>query len=122
MPLKFVIDENLPVSLPEVFRSRGWTCYHINELKQNPKSKISDQQIRHFSLFKDYVVVTRDDDFVRSYVNRKVPERVIFVFGTFTKENLLHHFEANLDQAIDLVRKFDFVELGVKGIRTPFEA
>ena len=118
--MKFLIDENLPPDLCEVFLDHGLTAYHVNQLKSHKKQKVRDDQLRHLSLFKDYVIVTKDDDFVRSYVHRKVPERMIYVFDIQTRNEVIKHFNLHITKLPELVEKHGFLELNRTEIRWPF--
>ncbi|MFY0686365.1 MAG: DUF5615 family PIN-like protein [Cyclobacteriaceae bacterium] len=115
--MKFLIDENLPPEIPRLFLERGYYAVHINDLKTSSITKISDDRIRHFSLFKNYVVVTKDDDFVKSYVSRRVPEKVVFIYHSGIKKELIEIVHKHLDKAIELIRASDFVELNEQGAR-----
>lgn len=103
-----------------MFREAGLTAYHINELKTHKRQRIRDDQIRHLALFEHYVVVTKDDDFVRSFVSRKVPEKMIFIYGMNEKGALLKRLADCLDRFCTLLSTHDFIEVNEKEIRLPF--
>ena len=119
--MKFLIDENLPPALAELFQSHGLAAYHINSFKRKHREMVKDHQIRRLALYNDYVIVTRDDDFVKSYVDRKVPDKMIFVFGMHTKNELLNRMDEIMDQLKQLILIYDFLEINPQEIRHPFD-
>ena len=118
--MKILIDENLPVVLEELFREFA-DAIHVNHLKSYSRQRIKDHQLRRLALFKDYVIITRDDDFVRSWVSRKAPEKVIFVSIEGKKEKILNGIIPYLSLLVELIHQFDFIELNKFGMRLPFE-
>ena len=118
--MKFVIDENLSPEVAEIFRKEGVTAYHINQMKSRKGQRVIDDQIRRLSLDKDYIVVTKDDDFVKSYVDRKVPDKMVFVFGMDNKAELLSRLKKCVPESLPLLKVHDFIEITKDEIRTPF--
>ena len=103
--------------------SRGRTvAHHVNQLKSSKNQRIRDDQLRHLALFKDYVIVTKDDDFVSSYVSCKVPEQMIFVFNLDYKNALIESFQKHINSLHSLVEKHGFLEINPNEIRWPFGA
>jgi predicted nuclease of predicted toxin-antitoxin system len=92
----------------------------VNELKSFKKQKIRDDQIRHLALFKDYVIVSADDDFVKSYVDREVPQRLIYIYGLDNKKELMKRMEQCVIEIKELINKFGFIEVTKTELRTPF--
>ena len=69
--MKFIIDENLSPELANLFRDSGLDTYHVNELKVNQKQRVIDDQLRRLTVKKGYVIVTKDDDFVKKSCKQK---------------------------------------------------
>ncbi len=118
--MKFLIDENLPPDLCHVFHEKKIVAHHVNQFKTHQSHRIRDDQLRHLNLFRNYIIVTRDDDFVSSYVNRKVPEQMIFVYGLPYKTDVLQRFNQCIDLLPDLLAQYDFLEISAQNIRSPF--
>lgn len=118
--VKFIIDENITPELCSIFRAAALLAHHVNALKSHSKQQIKDDQIRHLSLFKGYIVVTKDDDFVKSFVSRKVPEKVVFLHGLDKKKDLLSCMQAHVASLPSLLKQHDFIEVNASGIRLPF--
>ncbi|WP_370090413.1 DUF5615 family PIN-like protein [Ekhidna sp.] len=118
--MKFIIDENLTPELTNLFREGGLNAYHINEMKAKKDQRVIDDQLRRLSIQKGYVIVTKDDDFVKSYVSRKVPEKMMFIYGLKTKESLLSRMKEVIPQVSALFDIHDFIEVNNNEIRFPF--
>ena len=118
--MKFIIDENLSPDLAEMFRMAGLNAYHVNEMKASQKQRIIDDQLRRLAIQKGYVIVTKDDDFVKSYVSRKVPDKIVFIYGMNKKESLLSRMKEVIPTLKDLLTDHDFIEIGETEVRFPF--
>ncbi|WP_089355649.1 DUF5615 family PIN-like protein [Ekhidna lutea] len=118
--MKFIIDENISPQVAVIFRSHGLHAYHINEMKSNKKQRVKDDQLRSLTIHKGYIIVTKDDDFVKSFVSRKIPEKLIFVYGLEQKESLLTRMEEVIPDLTPLLEKHDFIEINAHEVRFPF--
>jgi predicted nuclease of predicted toxin-antitoxin system len=118
--MKWLIDENLPPDLIKIFRKKGIAALHVNDLKSVKSQKIKDDQIRHLSLFRGFRIVTRDDDFVKSFVDRKVPDKMIFVYGIESRAEVISRFNSAMDELMLKITEHDFIELTPTNIKTPF--
>lgn len=118
--MKYIIDENLPPELAIMFRNYDLVAFHINEMKAHSKHRVTDDQIRRVSLRNGSVIVTRDDDFVKSFVSRKVPEKLIYLYGFDRKETLMVRIEEVVSQLEKWIANHDFVEINPKEVRFPF--
>ncbi|RLI08496.1 hypothetical protein DRO24_01165 [Candidatus Bathyarchaeota archaeon] len=59
-PLRFLVDENLPLSLVEFLRSRGFKAVRVSEVGLKGAE---DSTIAEYALNNDYIIVTLDKDF-----------------------------------------------------------
>lgn len=104
-----VIDENLPKDIANFFPDSEWRCLHISE---RLGFKASDRHIRRFMLFKNFdTMITRDYDFVESYMAKKLPERVVFVNFEGSRHELLLAFDRNLIELYKAIRENSLIEL-----------
>lgn len=115
-----VIDENLPGALASLFEG-SISSRHVNDLKKHGQQRVTDDQLRKLSLDQSIILITKDDDFVRSWVSRKVPPKVIFVYFEGKKEALLALLETYAELIMTLIEEYDFIEVSEKGLRLPFE-
>ena len=116
----FIIDENITPDLVDVFKSAGLKAYHVNELKSHQNQRVIDDQLRRLSIQKGYVLITKDDDFVKSFVHRKVPEKMVFLYGLDDKQMLIQRLGQMIPQLSDYLSANDFVEINRKEIKFPF--
>lgn len=119
--MNFLIDENLTPELIKVFENQGFKASHINLLKQHKKQQVKDDQIRGLLLRKDYILITRDDDFVKSYVDRKVPNRMIYLHGLASREEVIQRFKEVFNDLIKLLEMHDFIEMSRNKLTFAFE-
>lgn len=119
--MKFLIDENLPIEIVKLFEGAQHQAFHVNDIKTDKTTRIHDDVLRRYALYRDYIIVTKDHDFVRSWRSRKVPDRMIFVHHQGPVRDLLILFEKHLLELMETILNSDFIELGSKGIRLPFD-
>ena len=118
--MKFIIDENITPEAVTLFRNAGLDAYHVNDLKTSQKQRVTDDQLRRLTLQKGYVIVTKDDDFVKSYVDREVPEKLIFLFGLDSKAYLLRRLQDILPELKSFSERHNFIEVTPDEIKFPF--
>lgn len=105
-----------------MFRDFGLNASHVNEMKSNKKQRVKDDQLRRLAIQKDYVIVTKDDDFVKSYVSREVPERMIYIYGMDAKESLLRRMKEVIPSLKVLMTENNFLEVNENEIKFPFSS
>jgi len=118
--LKFLIDENISPDVVDIFKEQGLSAYHINDIKAHKKQRVVDDQIRRLALRNEYIIVTKDDDFVRSFVSRKVPEKLVFLYGLDSKALLLDRLEQIVHDLKTSIETHDFIEVTKSSIKFPF--
>lgn len=116
----YIIDENITPDAVAIFLAAGMQACHINQLKSHTKQRIIDDQLRRLSIRKGYIIVTKDDDFVKSFVDRKVPEKMIFIYGLNSKKSLLSHLKEVIPQFHFLLETHDFIEVNGHELKFPF--
>jgi predicted nuclease of predicted toxin-antitoxin system len=94
--VKFIIDAQLPKSLSDFLNYRGHDSIHTLELpKQN---STNDQDIIALALKEKRIVVTKDNDFLESFLLNSKPEKLVIVkTGNVPNSVLLKIFSDNLD-------------------------
>lgn len=116
--MKFLIDENLPPVLAEFIRHSGFEARHVNDF--GSELPISDDALRRFALHKNWIVVTKDDDFVKSYVSRKIPEKLIYVFDFHDKKSIMKAFKLRWIQLVDAISNGELVEINPEELKIHF--
>ena len=114
----FLVDENLPPDLSTELRAVGLNAYHVNEARKKYQ-RVTDDMIRRYALRNATVVITADDDFVKSYFDRGVPEKLVFIFNLKKKHDIVSTFQVHLHSMISLLETEDLLEMDMTGVRPP---
>jgi len=62
------------------------------------KNKTTDKEVTRIALSESRIVITKDNDFLSSYIVKKQPEKLIIVStGNITNAELLQLFDLNLN-------------------------
>jgi predicted nuclease of predicted toxin-antitoxin system len=75
--MKFLLDAQLPPRLAIRLRSFGHECLHTRELPLG--NRTPDSTISYLSLKDRLVVVTKDADFVNSFLLHKSPYKLLLI-------------------------------------------
>ena len=108
--MKFLIDAQLPRRLAHQLRVAGFEATHTLDLPQG--NRTTDQELITFSITENCVVITKDADFVESFLLRHEPGKLLLVStGNIGNVELLRLFQLNIDQLVEAFETFDFVEV-----------
>lgn len=109
--MKFLIDAQLPPSLAAWFEARGHEARHVASLSglDAPDAEIWDRAISD-----DYVIVTKDRDFVEWARSRTPKARILWVrFGNMRRDVLQARLDLVWPQLQDvLVGDVTVIEVG----------
>ncbi len=89
--MRFLIDANLPPSLAAWLTAEGFEARHTFDIEL---ASATDRQIWGYAKDHDFIIITRDEDFI--LLNTVEPEgpRVVWVrIGNAIKRTLLARFE-----------------------------
>jgi predicted nuclease of predicted toxin-antitoxin system len=113
--VKFLIDAQLPYSLCVLLRSKGIDAIHTFELpKQN---RTPDYEIIEISINQNRVVVTKDRDFLESYLLKNLPPKLIIVkTGNISNSHLLKIFDENIQKLTELLFDNSLIEISKEEI------
>ncbi|MHB8339016.1 MAG: DUF5615 family PIN-like protein [Ignavibacteriaceae bacterium] len=75
--MKFLIDAQLPKSLSYLFKSKGFDSIHTIELPD--KNKAKDSQVIQLAIKEKRIVVSKDNDFLDSFLIKSEPSKLIMV-------------------------------------------
>lgn len=105
-----MLDAQLPTKLFEVLSGLGFDVIHTGFLAN--KNRSTDAEILSVCEKDKRVLISKDHDFVDSFVLRNKPEKFLWVTaGNISNKKLIHIFQ-NHHQAIkDLFEMHFFVEL-----------
>lgn len=108
--MKFLIDAQLPRRLAYQLRSAGFEISHTLDLPHG--NRTTDQALITFSLAEHCVVITKDSDFVESFLLKREPWKLLLVStGNIGNNELLRLFHLNIDHLAQSFKTFDFIEM-----------
>ena len=108
--MKFLIDAQLPRRLAHQLEVAGFETTHTLDLPQG--NRTTDQSLITLSLKEQFVIVTKDSDFVDSFLLKREPWKLLLVStGNIGNDELLRLFQLNIDQLVESFKMFDFIEL-----------
>jgi predicted nuclease of predicted toxin-antitoxin system len=111
--MKFLIDAQLPFSLKHLFISKGHNCIHTSDLELG--NETPDRIINAISVAEQRIVVTKDGDFLESFIIKNEPYKLILVkLGNVTKNELLQFFLDRFDEIIEKIKIEGMVLLSKK--------
>ena len=108
--MKFLVDAQLPYGIALVLRDKGFDALHTNDLPN--KEYTTDSEIRTISISENRIVITKDYDFVDSFILNKIPEKLLIVTtGNIKNKQLFSLWKNNLDLIVFLFETHNLVEL-----------
>jgi len=108
--MKFLVDAQLPYGIALFLRDKGFDALHTNDLPD--KEYTTDSQIRNISVSENRIVVTKDYDFVDSFILNKIPEKLLIITtGNIKNKQLFSLWKNNLDLIVFLFETHNLVEL-----------
>lgn len=108
--MKFLIDAQLPSRLAHQLEVAGFETTHTLDLPQG--NRTTDQSLITLSLTEQCVIVTKDSDFVESFLLKREPWKLLLVStGNIGNDELLRLFQLNIGQVVKSFTTFDFIEL-----------
>lgn len=113
--MRFLVDAQLPRRLARRLRQEGLEVIHTLDLplrNRTPDSIISD-----LSVSDQYIVVTKDEDFVISFHLQRRPRKLLLVStGNIKNAELEALFLASLPEVVAGFEQFDFLEITRKAV------
>ena len=108
--MKFLIDAQLPRRLAIQLAHAGFEVTHTLDLPQG--NRTTDQELIRLSIVEQSVVVTKDADFVESFLLKREPWKLLLIStGNIRNDELVSLFVLNIDRLADSFETFDFIEL-----------
>lgn len=113
--MNFIVDAQLPRRTASWLRARGHNALHTLDLPE--ANRTTDAGILVLAAREDRVVVTKDADFVDSFMLRKQPEKLLLVStGNVTNAELERILLSNFDVIFAALEASDFVEVNQTGV------
>src|SRR4051794_32210922 len=106
--MKFLIDAQLPRRLATELKQAGFQATHTLELPDG--NRTTDQALTRLSIAEQSVLVTKDSDFVQSFLLKHEPWKLLLMpTGNINNDDLMNIFELNIGQIAESFKTFDFV-------------
>jgi predicted nuclease of predicted toxin-antitoxin system len=108
--MKFLVDAQLPRRLVAQLRQAGLDAIHTFDLPDG--NRTPDEIINDLSISQQYILVTKDSDFVESFLLRREPWKLLLVStGNISNTRLEALFAANILRVLEGFDAFDFIEM-----------
>lgn len=109
--MKFLVDAQLPRRLARLLQNAGHDTVHTRELSAG--NSTPDSSINALSIAEQRVVITKDADFVQSFLLQSQPYKLLLVAtGNIKNADLEALFQQHLSQLVDLLQTYSYIELG----------
>lgn len=113
--MKFLVDAQLPQRLSNFLKQSGYDALHTRELPTG--NSTPDAVINEISLHNQRIVITKDDDFVQSFLLQQKPYKLLLVAtGNIKNAELEDLFRQNLSQLTEIFETSSYVELGYDAV------
>ena len=108
--MKFLVDAHLPRHLSFLLKHHGYDTIHTLDLANG--NQTSDNEINDISIQEQRIVVTKDADFVNSFLVANKPYKLLLVStGNIANKYLTELFIKNLLAITTAFLEYDYVEL-----------
>jgi len=113
--MKFLVDAQLPRSFCDWLREYGHDAVHTLDLEMG--NQTPDSEITRIADRESRIVVTKDDDFVQSFLLRNTPQRLMLVAsGNIGNAELKRLIIAALPTIIDAFETAHYIEIGKNSV------
>ena len=101
MVLRFIVDTQLPPSLAEFFRRRGFDAIHVMDCPQGVLT--SDKEIINIAIEQSRIIITKDSDFMDYYFLKGYPPAVLLLqLGNIKNKELFFIINKHIEQISSL--------------------
>ena len=108
--MKFLVDAQLPVRLACVLQSVGHDTIHTQDLPR--QNATPDSEINLLSIQESRIVITKDRDFLDSFMISQQPDKLlILTTGNINNNQLIDLFVKNLPQLAELFQQHSLIEM-----------
>jgi len=108
--VKFLIDAQLPKSLSDFLKSKGFDSIHTIDLPD--RNKTEDYQLIALSKKENRIIITKDNDFLESFLIKKEPEKLIIITtGNISNTVLLEIFDNNFEIITNSISENSLIEI-----------
>ena len=113
--MKFIIDAHLPRRLKYRLQDLGFDSVHTLDLPL--KNRTPDSVLEELSISESRALITKDEDFVNSFMIRGRPYKLLLVStGNITNDELEELFLQHIDDIAQAFGQYDFIEIDRENI------
>lgn len=113
--MKFLVDAQLPVRLARFLQNAGYDTIHTRDLPQH--NATPDAVINLISVQEQRIVITKDSDFVQSFLLQNQPYKLLLITtGNIKNSDLESLFLNYLEQLTELFKSHSYIELNFSKI------
>jgi len=113
--VKFLVDAQLPRKLALFLTECGHDAIHTLDLPRS--NRTPDEVINEISLQEHRVVISKDSDFVDTFLLFDEPWKLLLVStGNISNRDLNSLFKNNVDRIAGQFDQFDFIEINQSGL------
>lgn len=107
--MKFLIDAQLPMRLARILQLAGYDTIHTLNLPQ--KNATPDTEINSISISNNRIVITKDRDFMDSFLIKQKPYKLLLITtGNISNNELMNLFTDNLSEIVELFEQYSLIE------------
>ncbi|NJM75224.1 MAG: DUF5615 family PIN-like protein [Acaryochloridaceae cyanobacterium RU_4_10] len=108
--MKFLVDAQLPVRLARFLQNAGHDAIHTRDLPN--QNATPDAVVNFISIQEERIVITKDSDFVQSFLLQNQPYKLLLITtGNIKNSDLESLFENHLEQLTELLESYGYIEL-----------
>ncbi len=108
--MKFLVDAQLPLRLARVLQSADCDTIHTKDLPR--RNATPDSEINLLSIQESRIVITKDRDFLDSFMIKQQPYKLlILTTGNINNNQLIDLFMKNLPQLAELFQEHSLIEM-----------
>jgi predicted nuclease of predicted toxin-antitoxin system len=108
--VKFIIDAQLPKSLSEFLKTKGYDSVHTTELTLG--NKTTDTEINNIAEKQGRIVISKDNDFLESHLLKHQPPKLLIVkTGNITNSKLISIFDKNIEKICSSFNESNLIEV-----------
>ncbi|MBI2269674.1 MAG: DUF5615 family PIN-like protein [Bacteroidetes bacterium] len=108
--MKFIVDAHLPKSLSDMLKLKGYDSIHTLDLPA--KNRTKDNQIISVSTTENRIVISKDNDFLESFLLSGRPSKLVLVkTGNIKNAALIEIFSAHMEAISKLLLENSLIEI-----------
>ena len=108
--MKFLADAQLPKTLADWLNQKGFDTLHTLDLAN--QNQTSDAIITELAIQQNRTLVTKDKDFLESFLLHAKPTKLILVrTGNLSNKELLNLFNSNIEVIESMLLRSNLIEI-----------